>query len=73
MGCLLGTAYAQNCSLKDLIGGTDGRAWVLNLKDANGVELQYTKTGNTISGVTVQSGSQAWFIDGQRLQTMYTT
>jgi hypothetical protein len=71
MGCLLTSGYAATCETKKKKNGLKGDVYLFNLYDSNGVKLAYTETGFTISGITVQSGSQGYKLAGNKLMHTY--
>ena len=71
MPCLLTSGYAASCSTKKKKNGLKGDVYLFNLFDANGVKLAFTETGFTVSDITVQSGSQAYKLAGNKLMHTY--
>ena len=71
MPCLLQSGYAATCQTKKKKNGLKGDVYLFNLYDANGVKLAYTESGSTISDITVQSGSQAYKLAGNKLMHTY--
>ena len=66
MSCLASNPKTTSCTAKSQIGGLRPTVWALNLNASDGTKLSYTKTGNTISAITVQSGLAAYRIDGEK-------
>jgi hypothetical protein len=72
--CLIATGKTLTCDTIKKIGGLEGRLWVLNLRDAAGVKLEYTETvPNIIDAITVQpGGSQSYAIDSTQFSHDFT-
>lgn len=66
MSCLLSNPKTTSCEAKSQIGGLRPTVWALNLNSSDGTKLVYTETGSTIEAITVQSGEQAFRIDGEK-------
>lgn len=67
-GCIAMSGLNVNCDDIKKIGGVQGDFWALNLKNDLGEKLQYTEdpTGKIITDIIVQSGSQAYLVEGEK-------
>ena len=73
MACLIANPKTKTCETTSKIGGLNGRLWLYNLKDANGVKVTYTEVGNVISDITFTTGQALFAVSGEKYQHNFTT
>lgn len=71
-GCLITNSKSKDCFTTSKIGGLKGTCWLYNIKDADGVKVTYTETGNTISNITFNGDDGLYRVDGEKFAHNFT-
>ena len=72
MSCLIANSKSKTCEDTSKIGGLKGRLWLYNLVAADGVQVAYTQTGNTISDIAFGGTDKLFEVDGEKFAHNFT-
>jgi hypothetical protein len=72
MSCFIINSKTKTCADTSKIGGLKGRLWLYNLVAADGAQVVYTQTGNTISDIAFGGTDKLFEVDGEKFAHNFT-